>query len=559
MENVLSQSKCMSREYCATVVQIGEMTPIVNSDFLATVIVAGQEIVVRKDLVKTGSYMIYVSNECQLDGLFLNVNNQYDDITLNANFKEIGPNVEKMKAIGATFEEIQEYITPNKGYFGKNRRVRMKKLRGVMSMGFLASAAQMAEYDSNLKDFDWAAHLGEDFDTVGERLFVKAYMPEVKESRRGAKTGRYEHKVKKYDRIIPGEFAFHYDTEPLQKSMDRIHPDTSITITLKEHGSSAIFANVKVRKPKYGGLYAKLFVYLPKFLQFVTEDYDLVYSSRQVIKNQNMVAVVYERILACYDHIVRSCKALFKKKKRKNQDEPEPTFWQKFVNIFKLPVFIKKGGFYGVDIWRYYYNILKDDILPKGMTIYGEICGYVTGTNSGIQALGSKVYDYGCKPGENYLMIYRVKRVMEDGKEFEFNVGDVHDYTIHDIIATIKERDKKNGTHYADHIKPITIFYDGYARDLYPDLDPANHWQENVLARMKADKRFGMEENEPLCNNVVPREGIVLRINDDPLKEAFKLKCLKFLGKEAEDVDKGITSDLEMQERYGEEPVEDEN
>ena len=114
-------------------------------------------------------------------------------------------------------------------------------------------------------------------------------------------------------------------------------------------------------------------------------------------------------------------------------------------------------------------------------------------------------------------------------------------------------RDELNIRTVASKIKPITILYNGLMKDLYPDLDLRNHWNENVLSRMKKDKNFGMEENEPMCKNELPREGIVLRINDDPVAEAFKLKCLKFLGKEAEDMDKGVTSDYEMQERYGEE------
>ena len=87
-------------------------------------------------------------------------------------------------------------------------------------------------------------------------------------------------------------------------------------------------------------------------------------------------------------------------------------------------------------------------------------------------------------------------------------------------------------------------------KDLYPEIDIETHWHENVLNAMKVDKRFCMEMDEPMCKNKLPREGIVLRINDDPMAEAFKLKCLKFLGKEAEDNDKGKTSDIEMQERY---------
>lgn len=554
MENVLSQSKDMTREYCATVVQIGELTPIANSDFLATVMVEGLEIVVRKDMVKSGSYMIYVANECQLDPIFLSANNQYDDITLNMNYQDVYPHLEKMKANGATDEEIKAYLTANKGYFGKNGRVRMKKLRGVMSMGFLISPFQMGEYEADLENFDWAAHLGEDFDMVGERQFVKPYVPDIRTVRGASKKqGRHEKQIKKYDRMIKGQFGFHFDTDPLQRSMDRIKPDTDVNISLKVHGSSAIFGNVKVKKPAFGGFYEKIFVYLPKFLQFTVEDYDVIYSSRSVIKNQNMIAVFYQRVYAWWDHITRTLRSIFKKNKHRNLDVPEPTFWEKVKSLFTFKYGpAKSGGFYGVDIWETYYHILKG-FIPKGMTFYGEIFGYVTNSTSGIQSLGGKVYDYGCQPGENKLMIYRIKHVTEEGEVFEFNVQDVYDYTVKTLIPELEKRDKEQGTSYAKKLMPIPIFYNGLMKDLYSDLDVANHWQENVLARMKTDNRFGMEGDEILCMNKLPREGIVLRINNDPIAEAFKLKCLKFLGKEAEDVDKGNTSDIEMAERYGNE------
>jgi Sec7-like guanine-nucleotide exchange factor len=57
-----------------------------------------------------------------------------------------------------------------------------------------------------------------------------------------------------------------------------------------------------------------------------------------------------------------------------------------------------------------------------------------------------------------------------------------------------------------------------------------------------------MEMNEPMCFTNVPREGIVVRISDDPVAEAFKLKCIKFLEKEAKNIDKGEV-DMEMIEK----------
>lgn len=95
--------------------------------------------------------------------------------------------------------------------------------------------------------------------------------------------------------------------------------------------------------------------------------------------------------------------------------------------------------------------------------------------------------------------------------------------------------------------------YHGTLADLYPEISTTDHWHENVLEAMKADKiHFGMEENEPYCKNKVPREGVVIRIDNDKKAEAFKLKCLKFYEFEKKRVDKGEV-DIEMAQAYSEE------
>lgn len=103
---------------------------------------------------------------------------------------------------------------------------------------------------------------------------------------------------------------------------------------------------------------------------------------------------------------------------------------------------------------------------------------------------------------------------------------------------------------YTTRILPLPVLYQGTLANLYPELDTNNHWHENLHERLKQDTiHFGMELNEPLCHNIVPREGICLRILNDPLTECFKLKTLKFLGKEAELMDKGEV-DMEMNDNY---------
>jgi hypothetical protein len=48
-----------------------------------------------------------------------------------------------------------------------------------------------------------------------------------------------------------------------------------------------------------------------------------------------------------------------------------------------------------------------------------------------------------------------------------------------------------------------------------------------------------MEKNEPMCNNKVPREGIVIRKKDDNFARAWKLKCANFYAREAKANDAG--------------------
>lgn len=97
---------------------------------------------------------------------------------------------------------------------------------------------------------------------------------------------------------------------------------------------------------------------------------------------------------------------------------------------------------------------------------------------------------------------------------------------------------------------PMVVLYHGKAKDMYQDLDPEQHWRENFLQRMKDDKdRLGMELDEPLCKTKVPREGVCIRIVDDPVAECFKLKTNAYREKERKNIDKGDV-DREIAERY---------
>lgn len=182
------------------------------------------------------------------------------------------------------------------------------------------------------------------------------------------------------------------------------------------------------------------------------------------------------------------------------------------------------GGYYGVDVWAEADKIVRP-CLAKGQTAYYEIVGYLP--NGGcIQ----KKYDYGCVPpksGETYthekhfkVRIYRVTSTNVDGKVLEYTPRQVQQWCTQVGLTPVEE------------------CYYGRAGDLYPDLDPNTHWNEDFIDRLSNDKRFYMELDSPHCANKVPHEGLVIKI-EDGASRAFKLKCFRFLNKEQELLDKG--------------------
>lgn len=497
LDKIFTKSENYSQEYCATFVKLGEIQEIPDARTVAKTNVNGRTIIISKER-KEGDIMIYCSNESQLNADFCFMNNLYSDINLNSNSDEVYKWLSDYA--NATEDEKHIYLLKHKGYFDNKCRVRMKKLAGEISMGILFEPEVIENWCPNLSisQMNLEEMIDKDFDTVNGELFIKAYVPERKDVNYNtdSRATKRNKRLKKFDRMIPGQFVFHYDTSLLERNISRFKPDTEVTISNKLHGTSFIIGNVLVKQPLFNGWYSKIFNYLPKFLQFTKNGYDVVYSSRSVIKNSDI----------------------------------NPN---------------KRGYSKGLDAcFDKYYEILKGWI-PKNITVYGEIVGYCEGSNSYIQTVG-KGYDYKCKPGENKFMIYRVTETDENGLHREYEIDEVLSFTerLRDDIRF------EYGEEMSKRIIDLQILYQGKMGDLYPELDTTNHWRENVLECLKNDKEhFGMEENEPMCRSKVPREGIVIRIANDPIKEAFKLKCLKFLGKEAQEVDKGNV-DAEMESRY---------
>lgn len=463
MENktIFTKSKTISVEYCCSIVKVDNITDVPDSDFLCQTIINGRTMVVNKEFIKMGDIVFYISNECCINLGFLKENNMFRDASLNKNKEK-------------------------QGYIEQNGRIKMIKLRGIYSMGLIINANELRKYCPSIP-LDLEPYIGEDFDTLDGKLFVKPYFPE-KYNNGSQGNGKRRNKLlqkyvnKKQSKIILGQFSYHYDTKLFEKDIKSFKPDDFVYISVKLHGTSFILSNTLVNIPLYTGFYTKIFNYLPNFLQYTMQVYEPIYSSRNVIRN-GMI----------------------------NEVDNTPD-----NNVYKT-----------------YYLKLKDYI-PERYTIYGEIIGYFPESTKQIQ----NNFDYGCTTGESKLMIYRITVTEKDGKKTELDIQDVIEFS-----NALSEK--------ISCIAPYPLLYKGTLYNLYPELDVATHWHENFIEKLKTDARFNMERPEPLCKGVVPREGLVIRLKDNIVSEAWKLKTLSFLAREAKQIDKGIV-DTEMNDTISE-------
>lgn len=502
MEKILRKSEDASVNYLAVISKITDLKPIENADKLCTTVLNGFDIIVQKT-TQIGDIVVFFPMESAICERFLSVNNQYgiSDYEKNVNADEVKelldaamnePDADKAK-------ELMDEAKSRVGFFNKYGRVTMLKLRGVYSCGFVMPIESMEKAYPELVGIDWEALVGVDFNMVGDEVFCTKYVPRIKHhehhtNEKGSRRHRrFQKRMTKFDRIIPENFARHYETENIQKVIKEIRPTDTITVTVKLHGTSGIFGNIECNRQLTWWEKVKKFF----GAKVQTTEYDYIYSSRNVIKNQ-------------------------------------------YVNKNVT------SGFYEKDAWAPVNEMLKPFIMP-GMTVYGEIVGYVEGTNHPIQPN----HDYGCEVGEWKFLPYRISTQLENGTKYEWNVSEVDGWTRH-IIALNPELEKK--------FILFDILYHGKFGDLYPELDTESEtWYDDVLAKMKMEKKWHMEEKEPLCHRLdkeiaekkeelsqakkgsmkykkiekelaklveaqAPREGVVIRIDNDIFPRAYKLK-----------------------------------
>lgn len=174
-------------------------------------------------------------------------------------------------------------------------------------------------------------------------------------------------------------FVEHVDTDQFKYNIHTIPKGALISIQAKKHGTSFRSAHTKVIHdlPKWKQMINKLIPIFP------TESWDFVTGTRRVVL--------------------------------KNEDT-------------------NKDGFHGSESYRFEVTEALKPFLSKGMTVYGEILGYVNGKpimgTHNTEKLKDKaftkkygkemVYRYGNNEGQYSFMIYRITLTTDDGTCVDF-------------------------------------------------------------------------------------------------------------------------------------------
>lgn len=294
--------------------------------------------------------------------------------------------------------------------------------------------------------------VGTDFDRLHHEFICRKYVVKEKSNKSTSQ--------KQISRLVDNQFHLHIDTVQAKKNFHNIKPDDIISITDKWNGTSAVFANVLThRNLKW---YEKLL--LKMGIKVETTEYGNVYSSRKVVKN-------------------------------------------KYINKEVAK------GFYDIDIWSIVNEEIKS-IIPKGISIYGEIVGYIPRSNKAIQG----GYTYNCQSNTYKFVIYRITNTTLDGHVTEYTWQQIKDFC---------------AKHELEHVKE---FYYGYAKDLYSYIPIDDEWNEIVLSQLVGD--FNLEKR---CryNPTMPAEGIVIRKDELYDCTPMKLKSFAFLKYETDLLDSG--------------------
>ena len=175
---------------------------------------------------------------------------------------------------------------------------------------------------------------------------------------------------------------------------------------------------------------------------------------------------------------------------------------QTIKNKFKK---ISQTQTYTEDVWGNHAEELSKEITyqnSQGLTFFGEIVGWASAGK-----MVQKNYDYSVEKGKSEFWVYRATHTSKDGTIRELSWNDL------ELACRLR------------NLKMVPVYYQGLAKDVFPDLVVDDNWSENFLLKLK-DKY--LDKTCELCITNVIREGIVIRNESSSRKTALKYKSPLF-------------------------------
>lgn len=331
------------------------------------------------------------------------------------------------------------------GYIEKNRRVRAMKLRGNISNGLVLPLNSLSYIPTMVGSIDSLTE-GDVFDTIDGGEICRKYVVPTNNS---GTQNRADSKIKKAFKRVDNTFLpEHFETGQWLREEGHVQAHEELIITQKLHGTSVRLANTVVRRQ-----HTKREKLAAKFLgaRIADHEYDLVAGSRKAIKDPN----------------------------NPNQDH-----------------------YYQTDIWTDALSVYGERI-PKNVIVFGELVGFVPGTEAAIQ----KGHTYNLQPGQYELYVYRVAIITEDAELYDLSWDAVRDFCSRHGLKHVPELDRMS-----------KVVFD------IEDYNEKNFWEEQQLGRQKND--------DPYIDTVIKLspagtgkdEGIAIRVERGLTPEIYKYK-----------------------------------
>lgn len=281
--------------------------------------------------------------------------------------------------------------------------------------------------------------IGDKITALNGEIICQKYIPKRNHSNKSYSSSKSKSNNLKEKYLT---FHEHVDTEQLAYNLDRFSPGDTCYITLKMNGTSGRTSNSFVIEDKKQNVFEKLFHRPVKKI----ESWKSVSGTRRVV-------------LEDYD-----------------------------------------GGFYGSNQFRKQYHEFFKDKLPKGITIFYELVGWVDGTTQTImgRCANSKIKDkefsklygketifsYGCEEGCSDIYVYRMTMTNCDDEVIEIPWETVKIWCERLGVKHVPEFEKFLFTTKEDLMERVEKYYDG------PDPIGKTHVREGVVVRIDNRERF---------------------------------------------------------------------